>query len=53
MAGGPLDAADGALCAKAASVIVPYDMESHQPRRLRPIERTVLDVYFEPEDAAG
>jgi acyl-CoA thioester hydrolase len=47
--------ADDVLCAKAASVIVPYDMESHQPRRLRPIERTVLEEYFEaePEDAPG
>jgi acyl-CoA thioester hydrolase len=44
---------DGLVCAVAASVLVPYDTKSHRPRRLRPVERAVLDEYFEPEELAG
>ncbi len=38
-----------ALYARAATVVVPYDLERGRPRRLSPEERTFLEEYLDDE----
>lgn len=39
--------------ARAASVLVPYDLEKERPRRVSPEERAFLEKFLEPGDAAS
>ena len=39
--------------ARAASVLVPYDLEKERPRRVSPEERSFLEQYLETGDGAG
>jgi acyl-CoA thioester hydrolase len=45
-------AADGVdtLYARAATVVVPYDLARGKPRRITPEERSFVEKYLEPED---
>ena len=39
---------DTVLFARAASVLVPYDLEAERPRRVSPEERAFLEKYVDP-----
>lgn len=42
---------DEAVFAQARTVLVPYDLENHRPRRLREEERKYLQLFLEPAPA--
>ncbi|MGW8380259.1 thioesterase family protein [Streptomyces sp. ODS28] len=43
----------GVVYARAATVVVPYDLESERPRRLTAAEKAFLEDYFDDSAAAG
>jgi acyl-CoA thioester hydrolase len=39
--------------ARASSVLVPFDLAAHRPRRVTAEERSFLELYLDPEPAAA